>query len=123
MKTPLQFYLFAFFLVITCSLKAQQNPTDTNTYVVVKNNGAEYIGKILNDDGREILLETKTLGKIYIIKSEIKSITLVSLREEVIFGEYRSQGPFTTRYQLLFAGFNILQLPYLILLICHILLT
>jgi hypothetical protein len=107
MKKLLKITLFILFLFYTGLFKAQQNPADTNTYVVIKNNGVEYIGKILNDDGREILLETKTLGKIYIIKSEIKSITLVSLREEVIFGEYRAQGPFTTRYQFTTNAFSI----------------
>ncbi len=88
-------------------IKAQQNPMDTNTYVVVKNNGMEYIGKILNDDGREILLETKELGKIYINKSDIKSITLISSRKEVVYGEYRAQGPFTTRYQFTTNAFSV----------------
>ena len=86
MKTRMQISLVALFLLFTGLINAQQNPIDTNTYVVIKNNGMEYIGKILNDDGREILLETKTLGKIFITKSDIKSITLVSARKEVVFG-------------------------------------
>jgi hypothetical protein len=107
MKTRLQISLIALFLFFTGIINAQQNPVDTNTYVVTKNNGIEYIGKILNDDGREILLETKTLGKIFITKSDIKSITLVSSRKEVVFGEYRAQGPFTTRYQFTTNAFSI----------------
>ena len=96
----------AFLLIIKTST-AQNNPVDTNTYVVTKTSGAEYIGKILNDDGREILLETKSLGKIFINKSEIKSITLISSRKEVVFGEYSALGPFTTRYQFTTNGFPI----------------
>jgi hypothetical protein len=107
MKTRLQISLVALFLFFTGLINAQQNPVDTNTYVVIKNNGMEYIGKILNDDGREILLETNTLGKIYITKSDIKSITLVSARKDVVFGEYRAQGPFTTRYQFTTNAFSI----------------
>ena len=34
---------------------AQVTPTDTNLYRVVKYNNQEYIGRILNDDGREVL--------------------------------------------------------------------
>ncbi|MBK6527824.1 MAG: hypothetical protein IPG07_21115 [Crocinitomicaceae bacterium] len=67
-------------------------------YVVTKNDGTEYIGKILSDDGREILIETELLGKIYIPKSEIRSITKIEDRKEIIHGEYQSTGPFTTRY-------------------------
>jgi hypothetical protein len=107
MKKRMQISLVALFLFFTGLINAQQNPVDTNTYVVTKNNGMEYIGKILNDDGREILLETNTLGKIYITKSDIKSITLVSSRKEVVFGEYRAQGPFTTRYQFTTNAFSI----------------
>jgi hypothetical protein len=107
MKTQLRICVLAFFILLSGALISQQNPIDTNTYVIVKNNGVEYIGKILNDDGREILLETGTLGKIFIVKSEIKSITLVSSRKEVVFGEYRAQGPFTTRYQFTTNAFSI----------------
>lgn len=99
--------LLAFLILTTDNLVSQENPIDTNTYVILKNNGVEYIGKVLKDDGREILLETQTLGKIFITKSEIKSITLVSSQKEVIFGEYRAQGPFTTRYQFTTNAFSI----------------
>jgi len=107
MKTSMKIYFFFLFIFPIGLSLAQQNPTDTNTYVVVKNNGMEYIGKILSDDGREILLETTKLGKIYITKSDIKSITLVSSRKEVVFGEYRALGPFTTRYQFTTNAFSI----------------
>jgi hypothetical protein len=107
MKTSMKIYFFFLFIFPIGLSLAQQNPTDTNTYVVVKNNGMEYIGKILSDDGREILLETTKLGKIYITKSDIKSITLVSSQKEVVFGEYRALGPFTTRYQFTTNAFSI----------------
>ncbi len=42
---------------------AQNNPVDTNTYVILKNDSNEYIGKILSDDGREVLINTDKLGK------------------------------------------------------------
>lgn len=80
---------------------AQSNPTDTTLqqlYVVTKNDGTEYIGKILSDDGREVLLETEALGKIYIPKSDIRSIIKIEDRKEIVYGEYQSTGPFTTRY-------------------------
>jgi hypothetical protein len=77
----------------------QEVEKDTSTYVVLRNNGIELIGKILSDDGREVLIETKTLGKIYIPKSEIKSITLLDFKRVLVSGEYREKGAFTTRYQ------------------------
>ncbi len=67
--------------------------------IVVLMDGTERIGQILSDDGREILLETAALGKIYISKSDIREIKLVAGDElEAYDGDVRNTGPFTTRY-------------------------
>ncbi|MBI3136639.1 MAG: hypothetical protein HYZ14_18330 [Bacteroidetes bacterium] len=82
-------------------LYSQNNPSDTTKqqlFVVTKNDGTEYIGIILSDDGREILMQTEALGKIYIPKSEIRSIVKIEDRKEIVYGEYQATGPFTTRY-------------------------
>lgn len=50
-------------------------------YRVLKNDGSEYIGEIIEDNGRELLLNSKSIGKIYIPKHEIKSITLAKRNE------------------------------------------
>lgn len=73
--------------------------SDTTKYLVVKNDGNEYVGLILSDDGREVLIQTTTLGKVYIPKSDIKSIRPLDLVEDVKKGEFNSAGVFTTRYQ------------------------
>jgi hypothetical protein len=73
--------------------------TDTTKYLVVKNDGNEYVGLILSDDGREVLIQTTTLGKVYIPKSDIKSIRPLDLLDDVKKGEFNSAGVFTTRYQ------------------------
>lgn len=67
--------------------------------VVTMNSGEIRIGKILNDDGREILLETKDIGKIFIRKENIKNIAPFKEEDfQNIHGELRAAGPFTTRY-------------------------
>jgi len=73
--------------------------SDTTKYLIIKNDGNEYVGLILSDDGREVLIETKSLGKIYIPKSDIKSIRPIDYAEDVAKGEFSSAGVFTTRYQ------------------------
>lgn len=72
---------------------------DTTNYLVIKNDGTEFIGQILSDDGRELLLLTKNIGKVYINKSAIKSIRPLSPTEDYKKGEFNSVGVFTTRYQ------------------------
>jgi hypothetical protein len=73
--------------------------SDTTQFIIIKNDGNEYVGLILSDDGREVLIETKSLGKIYIPKSDIKSMRPIDYTEDVAKGEFNSAGVFTTRYQ------------------------
>jgi hypothetical protein len=78
---------------------AQTDTTDVKQLVVVqKFDGKEYIGYILEDDGREILLQTEALGKIYIRKELISKIVNVEDEKHIINGVYNTEGPFTTRY-------------------------
>ena len=68
-------------------------------HVIIKNDGTEYIGVLLKDDGREVLIQTDNMGKLYIPKWDIKSMKLVSDAEnEIKYGDYWADGPFTTRY-------------------------
>jgi hypothetical protein len=80
---------------------------DTNTYVIIRNNGKELIGKIVSDDGREVLIDTYELGKIFVPKYDIRSIKKVDVTKDIVNGEYRSRGPFTTRYQFTTNAFPI----------------
>lgn len=99
MKKIFTLLVFLFIAFQWSEILAQVTPADTNLYRVVKYNNQEYIGRILNDDGREVLLETSTLGKIYIVKSDIQSIAIVHREIDFVGDEYRGTGVFTTRYQ------------------------
>ena len=77
---------------------SQSSPKDTTLRLVEKHDGTQYIAKILSDDGRELLLETEALGKIYIPKSEVKRISKIEDVGEIKDGEFREESPFTTRY-------------------------
>lgn len=96
------YYLITLFLIVfQISITAQSgDSTDSKKLVLItKNNGGEFIGEIISDDGREILLMTTNIGKIYINKSDISGITLVDEKStSKIGGEFRAEGPFTTRY-------------------------
>ena len=90
--------LFAFTLSWNL-LVAQTNPVDSTVVVKIeKFNGTTYLGKIISDDGREILLETSDIGKIYIPKNEIKTISSEKIHEMNILGKPEEYFAFNTRY-------------------------
>lgn len=107
-----QFLFLALFLFVLAPFSPAQvtqtdNPTQDSTkrqlYLVTKTDGAEFYGYILSDDGREILLETKTIGNLYISKADIKLIKkiddqAVKPNGELKYTDFRTKGPFTTRY-------------------------
>ncbi|MBN1185083.1 MAG: hypothetical protein JXB49_22545 [Bacteroidales bacterium] len=66
--------------------------------IVIKNDGARYIGVIVFQDAREILIETEALGEIYIPKHEIKEIR--ELKEDEINDkkQFLTEEIFATRY-------------------------
>ncbi len=90
--------LFAFTLLWNV-LVAQTNPVDsTVTVKIEKFNGTTYLGKIISDDGREILLETSDIGRIYIPKNEIKTMSSEKTHELNILGKPAEYFAFNTRY-------------------------
>lgn len=78
-------------------------------YLVTKLNKTEYVCEILSDDGREVLILTEKLGKIYIPKSDIGSIEKITDKNSIVRGEYYEAGPFTTRYSFTTNGFPLKQ--------------
>lgn len=97
--------LISVYFLFNISIHAQETPIDTNTYLIVTVTGTEYFGQIISDDGREVLIMTKKIGKLYLTKESIKSISKVKdsdlLELEAMYnnnGEFNSEGPFSTRY-------------------------
>jgi len=91
--------LITILLIVVSSLNTfGQSDTTKVKHVIIKHNGNEYIGVILSDDGREVLIETEKMGKVYIPKSEIKEIKLIENERDITYGEFNDAGPFTTRY-------------------------
>lgn len=93
--------IFSYFMLSQGVAQEIQTDSTANTkiyYLIKKSDGNELYGYIISDDGREILLETGHLGKVYINKSDIKEIIDLSQSEIENYGEFRETGPFTTRY-------------------------
>ena len=93
------FLIFIFSIHLSFYSQKTDSLSSKNLVLVTKIDGGEFIGEIISDDGREILLMTTTIGKIYINKSDISNISAVDEESNnKIGGEFRAEGPFTTRY-------------------------
>ena len=66
--------LLSLFFIQLASAQEDSTNIELNIMLVIKQDGGKYTGPILADDGREILLDSKEVGKIYIPKHLIKSI-------------------------------------------------
>lgn len=77
---------------------SQDSSATRKIYKIVKHNGTKYVGEVLSDDGREVLIVTEELGKIYIPKSDIQSMKLLEESDQLIDGNFREFGPFKSRY-------------------------
>ena len=82
--------IIAFFVLALLTEKAySQIVVDTSaTYIVVKADGSELIGKIISNDAYQVIIETKTIGQVAISKSTIKEIRV--LNKDVV----KSKGDF-----------------------------
>lgn len=106
--------LFLFLSILLTSLSiAQTNNTDTSKvkkmYKIEKNDGTIYVGNIISQDAREILLETTNIGQLFIPKHEIKSITEIKQGDIDNSGEFKTEEIFATRYFITTNGLPIVK--------------
>jgi hypothetical protein len=96
MKT-IFFILFSLFFY-SGAISQETIKSDSLVQITMKT-GDIYIGQILSDDGREVLLLTAEIGKIYLQKENIQSINpYIPGNNNAQGGGFQSSGPFTTRY-------------------------
>ena len=100
MKYVVYIIVFAFSLIAN-SVNGQEESTKERTLYVVKTDGGkELFGYILKDDGREIQLETKNIGTVFLKKENLVDIRPAK-SENIAGADYsatRATGPYTTRY-------------------------
>lgn len=91
-------------LLFTAAQAAAQKVADsitanaTTVYVVIKNDGTQFVGKLISMDAREVVLETKEIGAVSIPKHEIKELRKATTDEITAKGEFKPSEIFATRY-------------------------
>jgi hypothetical protein len=93
-------------LVMICIAEVAQPQTNPDSTVsiqkVVKQNGVAFTGKIVFQDAREVLVDSKEMGLVYIPRHEIKEIVEIKWADRAANGSL-----FATRYFLTTNGFPI----------------
>ncbi|MCB0401180.1 MAG: hypothetical protein KDD41_03795 [Flavobacteriales bacterium] len=72
--------------------------TSPQLFIITTNSGGQFIGTILKQDAREILIETKDKGQVVIPKYEVKDMHEIKAREVNGNGDYIPEEIFATRY-------------------------
>jgi hypothetical protein len=95
--------VFTLFSLLWVSPVLSQEPGSTGETqtrklsIVIKNDGTEFIGYILSQDEREILIETEKMGRVIIPKHEIREIREVQ-QGDLKAGNYMGNNAFSSRY-------------------------
>jgi hypothetical protein len=97
MKKRTKYLQFSFLLLIIFSISLNAQVEERKKSLVTKNDGTEYVGVILQQDAREILLQTESVGELIIPKHEIKSIEEFT-GDKYTSAKYAESNIFATRY-------------------------
>ncbi len=103
LRTIISISFFLFFILNTKTSLAQADRDSTEVLsnkivVITTNSGGEFVGIILFQDAKEVLIETKDRGKVSIPKYEIQKMREVSRGQLNANGEFISEDIFATRY-------------------------
>lgn len=96
--------LCTWFCITTQNVSAQ---TDTTTYVIRTVDGGEFMGRVIQQDAREVTIVTKDRGEIVIPKYQIKEMRAVQASDLNPKGVYIPEEVFATRYFLTTNGLPI----------------
>jgi hypothetical protein len=95
------FSLFVIVLLSNSMIQAQEPqavPETEKIYVIIKNDGTQFIGRIISQDAREVLIETQELGQVFIPRHELKSIREADPALVDASGTFKPAEVFSTRY-------------------------
>jgi len=93
------FFLFCVFSAQTGYAQADTTKTQSQKiFLVTTNDGGQFVGTIISQDAKEVLIETKDRGQISIPKYQVSEIREISKTELTTNGDYIPAEVFSTRY-------------------------
>jgi hypothetical protein len=93
------FCLFSVFLTPKCLAQADTTKTlPQKIYVITTNDGGQFLGPILSQDAKEVLIDTKDRGQVSIPKYQISEIREIKKSDLSAKGDYMPSEVFATRY-------------------------
>ena len=96
-----------FCVLMLSAAHAQTDTSKVKTYVVITNDGGEFIGEIISQDAKEVLIQTKDKGQVSIPKYQVKEIREIKDGDINTGGVYIPDEVFSTRYFLTTNGLPI----------------
>mgnify|MGYP006110408883 CR=1 FL=1 len=94
-------FSISFFLFTATTVNAQSDTTEfvrSKIYVVTTMGGGEFVGTIVSDDSKEVVIKTKDIGEVSIPKYQVKSMKELEEGQLNKDGEYVGDPLFATRY-------------------------
>lgn len=102
LKSHPVFFILVGFLFFTGNNAIAQIDTTKNvtnkTYLITTSEGNEFFGTIIYQDTKEVVVETKKLGKVSIPKYQIKEIKEVASKQISAGGDFIPEQRFASRY-------------------------
>ncbi len=106
LKTVFLILLIALSILLSIPALCQEHTSqDSTIYMITKNDGTKFIGQIISQDEREVLIETTSIGRVFIPRHEIRRIEEVKKNKYNNSGVYIGDNIFATRYFITTNGF------------------
>lgn len=106
-KNSLFLVLFFFAFLQTNAQTDTSKNKGPKLYVITTNDGGEFIGEIISQDSKEILIKTQDRGEVSIPKYQVKEIKELAVGDINTSGVYIPAEVFSTRYFLTTNGLPI----------------
>ncbi len=92
--------LLSIFFITSIGYSQNDSVRVKKMYRIMRTDGIQMIGQILNQDAREILIHTKEGRNVYVPQYMIKDIKEITTSDLNVSGEYTGEDRFATRYFL-----------------------